>query len=190
MNNNIEEQLDSLSNSTISEKKLSDQELLDAYNKSEQLTIIPILKLIYNTIKIDYSSDFKIKPKISLDLNNEIPIGKIEISKQEDENIKYSFYLDIIDNTNYDLNSEFLNSKILSNGITDLMDEPNENLKTQIIQIITYLTQSAKLVFDNLKQKYIEILEYNIEMDLNTTIFLDKDLNKRLGIKIIKSIDL
>lgn len=185
---NIEEQLDSISNTSIEEKKLSDEELINAYNKSEQLTIIPILKLIYNTIKLDYSSDFKIKPKISS--NKEIPIGKIEISKPETPNVKYNIYLDIIDNDTYDLNAELLNANILSKNITNLMEETNEKLKTQLIQIITYLTQSAKIVFDNLKQKYIEILEYNIEMDYNTTIFLDKDLNKRLGIKIIKSIDL
>lgn len=187
---NINNQLDAISNSTINEKKLSDKELLEAYNKSEQLTLISLLKLIYVTNKLDLSTDFKIKPKISSSNQNEILIGKIEINTINNPNTKYSFWLDIIDNDNYDLNNELVHNGLLSEGITKFSEEPNEQLKKQIINIITFLTQSAKLVFDNLKQKYIEILEYNLEMDFNTTIFLDKTISKRLGIKISTSVDL
>lgn len=190
MEDDIDNQLDIISNSTINEKKLSDEQLLEAYNKSEQLTLIPLLKLIYYTNKLDLSSDFKIKPKISSSKQDEILIGKIEVNTVNDPNTKYSFWLDIIDNNTYDLNHELIHNGILSEGITEFSNEPNENLKKQIINIITFLTQSSKLVFDNLKQKYIEILEYNIEMDYNTTIFLDKEKSKRLGIKISTSIDL
>jgi hypothetical protein len=166
-------------------KKISEHEFMEAYRQAEQLTLIPILKLIYETTKIDLSKDFKIKIPFSSNKSKEIPIGEIELNKLDNNNIKYKIYLDLVD-TNYDLNQELINYNILSYDILQLSEEPNEALKSQLIQIITYLTQSAKLIFDGLKNKYTEIIEYNIEMDNNTTIYLDYNISKRLGVKIKK----
>jgi hypothetical protein len=174
---NINNQLEDFS------KKISEHEFMEAYRQAEQLTLIPILKLIYETTKIDLYKDFKIKIPFSSNKSKDIPIGEIEINKQDNPNLKYKIYLDLVDN-NYDLNKELINNKLLTENVTNLSDEPNEALKNQLIQIITYLTQSAKLIFDSLKNKYTEIIEYNIEMDNNTTIYLEYELQKRLGIKI------
>lgn len=179
--NSIDNQLNNIS------KKISEKELIEAYRHAEELALIPILKLIYETVKIDLYKDFKIKIPLSSNKSNEIPIGEIEINRHDNPNVKYKIYLDIVDKF-YDLNKEFINNNIFSENITNLNDETNIPLKNQLIQIITYLTQSAKLVFDNLKNKYTEIIEFNIEMDNNTTIYLDYELNKRLGIKIKKVI--
>ncbi len=167
----------------VSEQKVSDDDIMKAYKQAEDLTLIPILKLIYSTTKVDYSKDFKIKIPLSSNKSKDIPIGEIEISKINNPEIKYKIYLDLVDKF-YDLNQELINNNILSNGVTTLIDEPNKELKEQLIQIITYLTQSAKIVFDNLKNKYTEIIEYSIDMDQNTTIYLDYENNTRLGIKI------
>jgi hypothetical protein len=179
MTDSIDDQLDNISN------KISDQEFIEAYKHAEQLTLVPILKLIYTTIKVDYSKNFKIKIPLSSNKSKEIPIGEIEINKINNPNIVYKIYLDIVDKF-YDLDLELMNNNILSDNINTLSDETNEQLKKQLIDIITYLTQSAKLVFDHLKNQYTEIIEYNIKMDTNTTIYLDYEIDKRLGIKIKK----
>lgn len=181
IDNSIDTQLDKIS------QKVSEHEIMEAFRQAEQLTLIPILKLIYETVKIDLSKDYKIKIPLSSKKSNEIPIGEIELNKNDNPNIIYKIYLDIVDKF-YDLNKELVSNNLFSEGIQNLIDEPNETLKNQLIQIITYLTQSAKIVFDNLKNKYTEIIEYNIEMDENTTIYLDFELNKRLGIKVKKII--
>jgi hypothetical protein len=180
--NNSTTDLDNLSRVTINEKNLSDEDLMQAYLQSEHLALIPILKLIYTTIKIDYGKDFKLKIPLSSNNSNKIPINGLIINKNDESNIKYKIYLDIVDK-DYDLDNELLNVQLLSNGSQKLINEPNEELKNQLIQIITYLTQSAKIVFDKLKKKYLEILEYHIDIDYNTTIFLDAEIDKRLGIK-------
>lgn len=179
MSDSIDNQLDNISN------KISDKEFIEAYKHAEQLTLIPILKLIYATIKVDYSKDFKIKIPLSSNKSKEIPIGEIEINKINNPNIMYKIYLDIVDKF-YDLDLELTNNNILSDNVTSIANETNEQLKKQLIDIITYLTQSAKLVFDHLKNQYTEIVEYNIEMDTNTTIYLDYEIEKRIGIKIKK----
>lgn len=179
MEDTIDNQLDNISN------KISDRDFIEAYKHAEQLTLVPILKLIYATIKIDYSKDFKIKIPLSSNKAKDIQIGEIEINKINNPNIIYKIYLDMVDKY-YDLDLELSNNEILSDNITSIANEPNEQLKKQLIDIITYLTQSAKLVFDHLKNQYTEIIEYNIEMDTNTTIYLDYELEKRLGIKIKK----
>jgi hypothetical protein len=174
----INKQLDNLS-----EQRVSDDDIIKAYKQAEDMTLIPVLKLIYSTTKIDYSKDFKIKIPFSSNKSKDILTGEIEISKINNPNIKYKIYLDLVDRY-YDLNEELIKNNILSNGVTTLIDETNEELKQQLIQIITYLTQSAKIVFDNLKNKYTEIIEYSINMDQNTTIYLDYENETRLGIKI------
>ncbi len=182
-NDSIDLELEKITNeSTIKETKLTDDELLQAYRQSEQLTLIPILKLIYETIGLDLSKDYSINIPLSALESKNIPIGEIEINKINNPDIKYKIYLDLVDK-NYDLNNELQNCKILSDGCNNLMDETNKELKNQLIQIITYLTQSAKIVFDSLKKKYIDIIEFNIQMDNNTTIFLDNNIDLRLGIK-------
>lgn len=181
---NIDE-LDNLSRVTINEKNLSDEDLMQAYLQSEHLVLIPILKLIYATIKIDYGKDFKLKIPLSSNNSTKIPINGLIINKNDDSiesNIKYKIYLDLVDK-DYDLDNELLEINLLSKDIKNLINEPNEQLKNQLIQIITYLTQSAKIVFDKIKKKYSEVLEYHIDIDHNTTLFLDSDINKRLGIK-------
>ena len=182
-NSILNEELDILSNVTINEKSLSDEDLMKAYAQSENLTLIPLLKLIYSTVKIDYGNDFKLKIPLSSNHSKEIPLNGIVIKKLETPNIQYKVYLDIVDKS-YDLDKELLEVNILSKNIIKLMDEPNTELKNQLIQIITYLTQSAKVVFDKIKKQYSEILEYHIDMDYNTTIYLDADIEQRLGIKI------
>ena len=43
------------------------------------------------------------------------------------------------------------------------------------------------LVFNTLKDKYKEIIEYQINLDHNTTMYLEHDITKRIGIIIQNS---
>ena len=64
----------------------------------------------------------------------------------------------------------------------ETFSEINEVTKKQIIGILSYLTQSCLSIFNNLKSKYKELIEYNIVLDDNTTIYLDINNSKRIGI--------
>jgi hypothetical protein len=191
MSNAIDNQLDEIS------KKITDKEIEEAFKGAEAFALIPILKLIYHTTQIDYSKEFKIKIPFSSKKANLIPIGEIEINETEfnkltvneqNENISvsYKLYLDLVDST-YDLNQTLIDNNLLSPEILSLNDEPNDKKKDQLIQIITFLTHSAKLIFDSLKNKYSELLKYEITLDQNTSIYLDHEKPLRLGLNIKKT---
>ena len=181
MEDNINKQLEEI------KQKITEKEIEEAYQRSEAFALVPILKLIYHTTGIDYSKDFKIKIPLSSNKAKNIPIGEIEIneidSTSDNKNIIYKLYLDLVDSS-YDLDNELNKNNLLSSGVLTLNNETNTKKKEQLIQIITFLTHSAKLLFDNLKNKYSEILEYNISLDNNTTIYLDYNKPLRLGINI------
>jgi hypothetical protein len=191
MSNAIDNQLDEIS------KKITDKEIEEAFKGAEAFALIPILKLIYHTTQIDYSKEFKIKIPFSSKKANLIPIGEIEINETEfnkltvneqNENISvsYKLYLDLVDST-YDLNKTLIDNNLLSPDILSLNDEPNDKKKDQLIQIITFLTHSAKLIFDSLKNKYSELVKYEITLDQNTSIYLDHEKPLRLGLNIKKT---
>jgi hypothetical protein len=191
MSNAIDNQLDEIS------KKITDKEIEEAFKGAEAFALIPILKLIYHTTQIDYSKEFKIKIPFSSKKANLIPIGEIEINEPEfnkltvneqNENISvsYKLYLDLVDST-YDLNQTLIDNNLLSPDILSLNDEPNDKKKDQLIQIITFLTHSAKLIFDSLKNKYSELVKYEITLDQNTSIYLDHEKPLRLGLNIKKT---
>jgi len=191
MSNAIDNQLDEIS------KKITDKEIEEAFKGAEAFALIPILKLIYHTTQIDYSKEFKIKIPFSSKKANLIPIGEIEINETEfnkltvneqNENISvsYKLYLDLVDST-YDLNQTLIDNNLLSPEILSLNDEPNDKKKDQLIQIITFLTHSAKLIFDSLKNNYSELFKYDITLDQNTSIYLDHEKPLRLGLNIKKT---
>jgi len=59
---NIENQLNQFQNKSNAE---IEAELQKAYKNAEQFSLIPLLKLIYKTTKIDLYKDFKLKHKLS-----------------------------------------------------------------------------------------------------------------------------
>jgi hypothetical protein len=189
MSNAIDNQLDEIS------KKITDKEIEEAFKGAEAFALIPILKLIYHTTQIDYSKEFKIKIPFSSKKANLIPISEIEINETEFNNVdeqnenisvSYKLYLDLVDST-YDLNQTLIDNNLLSPEILSLNDEPNDKKKEQLIQIITFLTHSAKLIFDSLKNKYSELFKYEITLDQNTSIYLDHEKPLRLGLNIKKT---
>jgi hypothetical protein len=167
-------------NITPSNEEL-DNKILEAYKNAENLSLIPLLKLIYKTSKIDLSDKYQISKAISslneLELSD-LKSGEITLSNGSN-NIKV--YLDLVDRS-YNLMSTLKKCDVLSDNVTNLVDEPNENLKNQLIQVITYLTQSIRITFDSLKNSQQELVEYNLLLDGNTTMYLDYDLETRIGI--------
>lgn len=187
MSNAIDNQLDEIS------KKITDKEIEEAFKGAEAFALIPILKLIYHTTQIDYYKEFKIKIPFSSNKAHLIPISEIEINETEfnnvteqNVNISYKLYLDFVDST-YDLDQTLIDNNLLSPGVLSLNDEPNDKKKEQLIQIITFLTHSAKLIFDSLKNKYSELFKYDITLDQNTSIYLDHEKPLRLGVNIKKT---
>lgn len=172
---NIENQLTEFKNKTEEE---IEQELQKAYKNAEQFSLIPLLKLIYLTTKIDLHKDFKIKHKLNSEEGKKLKAGEIIMTK---DNKKVKVYLDIVDKY-YNLSNTLNNCNILTKDVIDLNNEPNESLKNQIIYIITLLTQAPRAVFDQLKNKYKELTEYNLTLSENTTIYMDYELEKRIGI--------
>lgn len=179
MEDQIEKQLDNFKNKNI------DEELQKAYKNAEQFSLIPLLKLIYLTTKIDLYKEFKLKCKLSSEKSKDLKSGEIIMSK---ENKKIKVFLDIVD-SDYNLTTTINECNLLSENIYDLNKESNESLKKQIIYIITLLSQSVKVVFNSLKNKYQELTEYNIILSENTTIYLDYELNKRIGVKFQEVIE-
>lgn len=155
-----------------------DEHLLSAYNKSENLTLIPVLKLIYVTTGIDLYKDFKLEYPLSSKKSEYIKHGEVII--QSTSNNKVKIYLDIID-SEYDLTTSINNTKILENTVESFNDI-EDSLRKELINIIAYLSHSCLLVFNNIKEKYKELLEFHITMADNTTIYLDYDKKKRLGV--------
>lgn len=197
MSNEIDKQLEYFKNKDI------DEELQKAYKNAEEFSIIPLLKLIYLTTKIDLYKDFKLPCKLSSEKSKELKSGEVLLTKENNlpvgqsgtettelfrVNKKIKVYLDIVDK-NYNLTNSINDCKLLSENIFELNNEQNENLKNQIISIITFLTQSIKVVFDSLKNKYQELTEYNLMLSDNTTIYLDYDLDFRVGVKFEEIIE-
>jgi len=197
MSNEIDKQLEYFKNKDI------DEELQKAYKNAEEFSIIPLLKLVYLTTKIDLYKDFKLPCKLSSEKGKELKSGEVLLEKENNSpvresgtettelfrvNKKIKVYLDIVDK-NYNLTNSINDCKLLSENIFELNNEPNENLKNQIIGIITFLTQSIKVVFDSLKNKYQELTEYDLMLSDNTTIYLDYDLDFRVGVKFEEIIE-
>jgi hypothetical protein len=159
-----------------------EQKIESALKQAQQFALIPILRLIYYTTNNDYGYKYNINDSI---LADNLKTSEIEIINNQDSTKKFKFYLDIVDK-DYNLDFKLNELKVLSPEANSLINEPNKNLKDQLINIITYLTQTAKIIFDNIKENNTELLEYNIQLDNNTTIFLDPNSNYRLGINIIE----
>lgn len=162
--------------------KLQDDKLQEAYSKSEQVAIIVVLKLIYLTTKIDLYKDFKLKIPLSSNKSNNLKSGEILLTNSE-SNTVYRIYLDIVDK-DYDLLDSIKNTSIINKDLNDdiKFSDIDEISRNKIINIMSFLTQACYTVFNNLKEKYKELLEYSILLDDNTTIYLDYNLEKRIGI--------
>jgi hypothetical protein len=93
---------------------------------------------------------------------------------------KCKVFLDIVDK-DYDFMDTYCKTNINIPKV-ESFNEINEGTKKQIIGILSYLTQSCLSIFNNLKSKYKELIEYNIVLDDNTTIYLDMENSKRIGI--------
>ncbi len=156
------------------DKDKIDEHLLNAYNKSENLTLIPVLKLIYITTGIDLYKDFKLECPLSSNKSINIKHGEIVINNTT------KLYLDIVD-SNYDLTTSISNTQLIKDHIESFNDI-EESLRKELINIISYLSHSCLIVFNTIKEKYKELLEFHLTMADNTTIYLDYDNKKRLGV--------
>lgn len=154
---------------------MDEQTLISAIKNAEGICLIPLLKLIYINLGINLSKEYKLKNDIS-DLENN-KSGEIDI-KDKDGNI-VKVYLDVVDK-NWDFINSLNNSSLVKTKI-DNINDLDDNLKKVIIQSVTHLTQSALLIFNNIKGEQLNIGEYHINMSNNTTLFIN-DSETHIGI--------
>jgi hypothetical protein len=154
-----------------------DRKLLDFYKNAEHISIIPLLKLIYLTTEVDLSDKYKLQYSIKSKESENLIAGELIFSNNEK---KYKIYLDIVDK-NYDLLDSLNELKICENKI-DTFDNLEETIKNPLISAISFMTQACLVIFNKLKDSNEELLEYNLTLDNNTTIYIDSLLEKRIGI--------
>lgn len=155
----------------LQEKEKIEQILNDTQHQQEKkqfeticlFTLKPLHDYLLQLFNIDMTEFFSIPIKTSI----------IDISFK---NIQYQLYLDVVQ-PDYQLN-------------LDPID--NEDVKAKIIEHCTFLVNGFKFVFDNFKTKITngnekKLENYTINLDTNSTIFINSNDSKRIGL-IFKSV--
>lgn len=166
-------------------KKQIDDKLLEHYKNAEHVSIVPLLKLIYLTNGIDLSDKYKLKYSLTSSNIDKLNAGELVLSNGI-KKIKIS--LGIVE-PGYDLLESINNKKLFSSDIDtlcvpedDKSDDNDTKLKKTIVSAISFLTQACLVCFNMIKDNNKDLLEYNLTLDHNTTIYLEHSLNKRIGI--------
>ena len=154
-----------------------DNKLLEFYKNAEHISIIPLLKLIYLTTEIDLSDKFQLQYSIKSKESENLIAGELIFSNNEK---KYKIYLDIVDK-DYDL-LDSLNELNICESKIETFDNLDESIKNPLISAISFMTQACLVIFNKLKDSNEELLEYNLSLDNNTTIYINSSLDKRIGI--------
>ena len=154
-----------------------DNKLLEFYKNAEHISIIPLLKLIYLTTEIDLSDKFQLQHSIKSKESDNLIAGELIFSNNEK---KYKIYLDIVDK-DYDL-LDSLNELNICESKIETFDNLDESIKNPLISAISFMTQACLVIFNKLKDSNEELLEHNLSLDNNTTIYINSSLDKRIGI--------
>ena len=154
-----------------------DNKLLEFYKNAEHISIIPLLKLIYLTTEIDLSDKFQLQYSIKSKESENLIAGELIFSNNEK---KYKIYLDIVDK-DYDL-LDSLNKLNICESKIETFDNLDESIKNPLISAISFMTQACLVIFNKLKDSNEELLEHNLSLDNNTTIYINSSLDKRIGI--------
>lgn len=157
-----------------------DNKLLEYYKNAEHISIIPLLKLIYLTTELDLSEKFKLKYPVSSHKSDELIAGELIISNPNDTEKKYKIFLDLV-NKDYDL-LDSLNTLNLFDSKINSFNDIQEEIKKPLISAISFMTQACLVIFNKLKDDNKYLLEYNLTLAENTTIYLDNLLDMRIGI--------
>lgn len=141
--------------------KISKEQYIKLVEQSYLVSSLPLLKLLKITTGIDYT-DF-----LFSDGNKVEKTAEIEF-KRPDEKKQYVMYLDIV-NKDYDLNF----------GKYGEDEKTKKPLVEQCLRLITF----AQFLFNHIRDKNKELLEYHLILDNNSTLYLDPSQKKRIGIR-------
>lgn len=141
--------------------EMTEEKYLSLINHSYAVSSLPLIKLLKLTTGIDYTN-FLFNNGNVLKKSAEIEFRKVDEKKQ------YALYLDIV-NSDYNLNF----------GKYGEIKETKEALVTQCLKLITF----AQFLFNHIRDKNKELLEYHLIVDDNSTLYLDSTLKKRIGIR-------
>jgi len=145
----------------------SADQLIEAVKNAQSLALIPLLRLIKNTLSVDYSS------KLGVDINSKT--SNITISSKD--NKKINVYLDLVDER-YNIMDSFNNCGLYHKHLNSFLEIEEENIRHQTIELVSYLMKCVLLTFNNMKNGDLKfnISEYQIEMDENTKIYILTDM--------------
>ena len=154
--------------------------LENAVSNPQSFSLIPLMELIKDNTDIDISNDLLSK---GIDISKKLgEHGNIQITNPSGEITK--IFVDIVD-SNYNIMDSFNESKYCNLHIESFeeLSKISDELKEKTIDMISYLCQCCLIVFNNLKDDIIELVEYQLTMDTNTKIFI---LNSKKNINEMK----
>ena len=141
--------------------KVTQEQLNKLLDQSYHFASLPLIKLIKNTINIDLIDKMFLPGKI-LQKTAEIEFHK------PGEDKKWILYLDIVNN-DYNLNF----------GPFENNEEAKKSLIDQCLRLVSF----AQILFEQIRNKTKELLEYQLILDHNSTLYLDIKNKKRIGIR-------
>lgn len=161
--NEINEQLSKNINLMQINKKpdVTEEQFNKLIDQAYHFASLPLIKLIKKTINIDLTEKL-FEPNHILQKTGEIEMSKIN------DNKKWVLYLAIVDK---DYNLDF--------GSFKEDKEATQSIITQCLRIVSF----AQILFEYIRNNTKELLEYHLILDNNSTLYLDINCKKRIGIK-------
>jgi len=146
---------------TGDKQKMTEEDYNKIITQAYAFASVPLLKLIKLTTGDDYTHFLFEKNKVlkkSLELE----------MRRDDEKTQFSLYLDIVDK-DYKLNyGKYADDK---------------DSKSVLANQCTRLVSFVQILYNHIRDKNKELLEYHLMLDTNHTLFLDSNTKKRIGIR-------
>jgi hypothetical protein len=150
--------------SVLQDNEVSEEQYMNLISQSYAIASLPLIKLLKKTTNVDYTH-FLFEKGNELTKTAEIEFRQVEAKEQ------YVLYLDIVDK-DYNLNF----------GKYDKIEATKEALVNQCLRIISF----SQFLFNHMRDKNKELLEYHLILDSNSTLYIDVNAKKRLGIRFEK----
>lgn len=149
------------------------ENLIQAARTAESIALIPVLNIIRETTGLDLSTDYGVDTSIAP--------GCVELKKKDGSVIHCR--LAVVERS-YD----FLSTLSMHEGfhgvktMDDIHSEDDCDVKQLVIEVVSHLCRCALFVFNNVRNKYVEITDLHLQMSDNTTLYISKEDDMNLGI--------
>jgi len=140
---------------------ITEEQYTKLITQSYAVASLPLIKLLKKTTGVDYTH-FLFEEGKELKKTAEIEFRRTDEKKQ------FSLYLDIVDK-DYSLNY----------GKYGEIKETREALVNQCLRLISF----TQFLYNHIRDKKKELLEHHLILDSNSTLYLDINEKKRIGIR-------